>query len=177
MKTGKNLLTLLWLMLVLSSSGAVAQALPASTPASVGLSADRLQNISKVFGDHVSEGNIAGAVFMVARDGKLVYSDAIGFRDPVKREPMTPDAIFRIYSMSKPLVSVAAMMLVEDGVVQLTDPVSKFLPSIKDLKVSVASADVTFAKMTYTLVPAAREMTVHDLLDHSPQCCCYQQQP
>ncbi len=167
MKTGMKFLALQWLVLVLCSPLAAAQALPAAEPASVGLSADRLQNISKVFGDHVSNGNIAGAVFLVARDGKLVYSDAIGFRDPIKRESMTVDAIFRIYSMSKPLVSVAAMMLIEDGVLQLTDPVSRFLPSLKDLNVSVANVDGTFAKTTYTLVPAAREMTVHDLLRHS----------
>ena len=167
MRTGLILIWLQWLVLVVCSPVAMAQALPASEPAAVGLSAERLRNISKVFGDHVSEGKIAGAVFMVARDGKLAYSDAIGFRDPIKREPMTPDAIFRIYSMSKPLVSVAAMMLIEDGVLQLTDPVSRFLPSMKGLKVSVASVDGTFAKTTYTLVPAAREMTVQDLLRHS----------
>jgi CubicO group peptidase (beta-lactamase class C family) len=167
MRTGLILIWLQWLVLVVCSPVAMAQALPASEPAAVGLSAERLRNISKVFDDHVSEGKIAGAVFMVARDGKLAYSDAIGFRDPIKREPMTPDAIFRIYSMSKPLVSVAAMMLIEDGVLQLTDPVSRFLPSMKDLKVSVASVDGTFAKTTYTLVPAAREMTVQDLLRHS----------
>lgn len=165
MKTGLILLALQWL--VLCSPFAAAQALPITDPASVGLSAERLENISKVFGKHVSEGNIAGAVFMVARDGKLAYSKAIGFRDPIKQVPMTPDAIFRIYSMSKPLVSVAAMLLVEDGVLQLTDPVSRFLPSMKGLKVSVASVDGTFAKTTYTLVPAAREMTIQDLLRHS----------
>jgi len=167
MKIGVKLLALQWLVLALCSTAAAAQALPAGQPASVGFSADRLQNISKVFGDHVGNGHIAGAVFMVARDGKLAYSDAVGFRDPVKRKPMTMDAIFRIYSMSKPLVSVAAMMLVEDGAMQLTDPVTKFLPSLKNLNVSVANIDAASGNTTYTLVPAAREMTVQDLLRHT----------
>src|SRR5207342_882665 len=82
-------------------------------------------------------------------------------------KPMSKDTIFRIYSMTKPLVSVAAMMLVEDGKIELTDPVSKFLPAMKGLQVSVPRADAVFAKMTYTLVPADREMTVHDLLRHT----------
>ena len=76
---------------------------------------------------------------------------------------MKLDSIFRIYSMTKPLVSVAAMMLVEDGVIQLTDPVSKFLPAFKDMQVSVASTDVD-GKTTYTNVPAAKPITVQDLL-------------
>ena len=93
-----------------------------------------------------------------------MYSTAIGFQNKETGKPMSKDAIFRIYSMTKPLVSVAAMMLVEDGKIELTDPVSKFLPAMKGLQVSVAKADPVFAKMTYTLVPAEREMTVQDLL-------------
>ena len=80
---------------------------------------------------------------------------------------MSADAVFRIYSMTKPLVSVAAMMLVEDGKMQLTDPVSKFLPTFKNQRVSVARADAEFARVTYTNVAADREMTVQDLLRHT----------
>ena len=69
-----------------------------------------------------------GAVVMIARRGQLIYSEAIGFQDKAAGKPMTKDAIFRIYSMTKPLTSVAAMMLVEEGRMQLTDPVAKFLP-------------------------------------------------
>jgi CubicO group peptidase (beta-lactamase class C family) len=76
---------------------------------------------------------------MVARKGKIVYSDAIGFQDNGANTPMKARLDFRIYSMTKPLVSVAAMMLVEDGVIQLTDPISKFLPAFKDMQVSVAT--------------------------------------
>jgi CubicO group peptidase (beta-lactamase class C family) len=80
---------------------------------------------------------------------------------------MALDSVFRIYSMTKPLVSVAAMMLVEDGKIQLTDPVSKFLPAFKGQQVSVARADPEFARVTYTTVPADREATVQDLLRHT----------
>src|SRR2546425_8032715 len=79
---------------------------------------------------------------------------------------MTPEAIFRIYSMTKPLVSVAAMMLVEDGTIQLTDPVSKYLPGFDKLQVSVATKNDAGAT-TYTLVPQERQMTVQDLLRHT----------
>jgi CubicO group peptidase (beta-lactamase class C family) len=80
---------------------------------------------------------------------------------------MAKDSLFRIYSMTKPMVSVAAMLLVEDGRIQLTDPVSKYLPAFKSMTVSVAKADAEFAKITYGQVPAEREMTVQDLLRHS----------
>ena len=103
----------------------------------------------------------------MARNGKLVYADAVGFQDKEEGKPMALDALFRIYSMTKPLVSVGAMMLVEDGKLQLTDPVSKFLPAFKGQQVNVAHTDAEFARVTYTLVPADREMTVQDLLRHT----------
>jgi len=80
---------------------------------------------------------------------------------------MALDSIFRIYSMTKPIVSVAAMLLVEDGKIELTDPVSKFLPAFKGQQVSVARADGEFARVTYATVPVDREMTVQDLLRHT----------
>jgi CubicO group peptidase (beta-lactamase class C family) len=94
---------------------------------------------------------------MVARKGKLVYASALGVRDPKSADPMRADAIFRIYSMTKPIVSVAAMVLVEDGKLQLTDPVSKWLPAFKDVKVSTDGGEVA----------AQRVMTVQDLLRHT----------
>ena len=167
MKIRIALITLQLLAFVLYAPAAATQALPQAEPEALGLSAQRLQSISTVFREHVNKGKLPGVVFMIARNGKLAYEDAIGFLDPEKKAPMTADAIFRIYSMSKPLVSVAAMMLVEDGTIQLTDPVSKFLPSLKNLQVSVAHIDQQFAKISYGLVPAQREMTVQDLLRHS----------
>ncbi len=144
-----------------------AQALPGASPESVGMSAQRLGRISEAFKQEIEKGNLPGVVVMVARKGRLVYSDAVGFQNRETGKPLSADAIFRIYSMTKPLVSVAAMMLVEDGKMQLNDAVSKFLPVVKGLQVSVAKADAEFAKVTYTLVPADREMTVQDLLRHT----------
>jgi len=161
------LLALYWVTTLVYVAIAGAQALPTAKPESVGLSTQRLQNISAVFRKHVDQGTLPGVTFMVARNGKLAYSDAIGFRNIAKRQQMTSDTIFRIYSMTKPLVSVAAMMLVEDGALQLTDPVSKFLPAMKNRQVSIARVDAEFAKTAYSLVPAQRDMTVQDLLRHT----------
>jgi len=144
-----------------------AQGLPAATAESVGMSAQRLARIGDAFRKEIDQGKLPGAVFLVARKGKLVYSDAIGFQDKEAGKPIAKDSIFRIYSMTKPLVSVAAMMLVEEGRMQLTDPVSKFLPAMKSMNVSVAKADAEFAKVGYAQIPADREMTVQDLLRHT----------
>jgi CubicO group peptidase (beta-lactamase class C family) len=152
---------------VFSAALLQAQGLPSASPESVGMSAQRLGRISDAFKQHVDKGNLPGVVVMVARKGRLVYSDAIGFRNRETGKPLSKDTIFRIYSMTKPLVSVAAMMLVEDGKMQLNDAVSKFLPAMKGLQVSVAKADAEFAKVAYTLVPAEREITVQDLLRHT----------
>jgi len=144
-----------------------AQGLPIAAPELVGMSGQKLGRIGEVFKQEIDKGNMAGMVVLVARKGHLVYSTALGFQDKQAGKPMAKDTIFRIYSMTKPLVSVAAMMLVEDGKIELTDPVSKVLPAMKGLQVSVPKADAVFAKMTYTLVPADREMTVQDLLRHT----------
>ena len=94
---------------------------------------------------------------MVSRRGRLVYSTALGLRDPNGTDPMRTNSLFRIYSMTKPIVSVGAMLLVEDGALLLTDPVSKWLPAFKDVKVWTASGEVA----------AERPMTVQDLLRHT----------
>lgn len=127
------------------------------TPQSVGISPARLERITETFRKETVEKRLPGAVVMVARRGRLVYSNAFGLRDPKGSDPMRADSIFRIYSMTKPLVSVAAMLLVEDGVVQLADPVSKYIPSMKDVKVAGESADVA----------PTRAPTVQDLLRHT----------
>ena len=142
------------------------QPLATATPEQVGMSAERLGRITTMLKKEIADGKLPGAVVMVARKGKIVYSDAIGFQDKGANTPMKLDSIFRIYSMTKPLVSVAAMMLVEDGVIQLTDPISKFLPAFKDMQVSVATTGAD-GKATYTNVPAARPIIVQDLLRHS----------
>src|SRR5213592_3996028 len=141
-----------------------AQPLPVAKPEQVGMSAPRLAKIGEALRREVADGSFRGAVVMVARKGKLVYQDAVGMQTVSAK--MTPEAIFRIYSMTKPLVSVAAMMLVEDGTIQLTDPVSKYLPGFDKLQVSVATKNDAGAT-TYTLVPQERQMTVQDLLRHT----------
>ena len=141
--------------------------LPQVLPEQVGMSHQKLDRIHAALQQQVTEGNLPGTVVLVARKGKLIYADVTGFQDKEAGKPMALDSLFRIYSMTKPLVSVAAMMLVEDGTIELTDPVSKFFPAFKGQQVSVARGDNEFARMSYTLAAAEREMTVQDLLRHT----------
>jgi CubicO group peptidase (beta-lactamase class C family) len=128
-----------------------AQSLQPAKPEEVGLSSERLAKIGRVFKQDIEQGRIPGVVVMIARRGKLAYSESFGFQNRDKAVPMAQDTIFRAYSMTKPLVSVAAMTLVEDGTIQLTDAVSKWLPEFKDLMVSVPRADA-LGQATYGLV-------------------------
>jgi CubicO group peptidase (beta-lactamase class C family) len=138
--------------------------LPTAPPESVGMSSERLGRIAGALRDEVAAGSYPGAVVMVARKGKLVYSEAVGMQTPSAK--MSPESIFRIYSMTKPLVSVAAMMLVEDGKLGLADPVGKYLPGFDKLPVSVAAKDAA-GNVSYAMAPADRPMTVQDLLRHT----------
>jgi CubicO group peptidase (beta-lactamase class C family) len=149
------------------ASADVGLPLPQAAAEQAGMSKQKLDRIREVLQREVDQGKLPGTVVMIARKGKLVYADAVGFQDKAESKPMALDSVFRIYSMTKPLVSVAAMMLVEDGKIQLTDPVSKFLPAFAGQQVSVARADPEFARITYTTVPADRAMTVQDLLRHT----------
>jgi len=156
------------LIVVTSAAWSQANLGLAEAPAEqVGMSSPKLDRIHDAFKQEVDQGKLGGTVVLVARKSKVVYADAVGFQDKEEGKPMTLDALFRIYSMTKPLVSVGAMMLVEDGKIQLTDPVSKFFPAFKRQLVSVARIDAEFARVTYASVPADREMTVHDLLRHT----------
>jgi CubicO group peptidase (beta-lactamase class C family) len=155
---------------VLLTPAALAQAtppLPQAPAEQVGMSKERLDRIHAALKQEVDQGKLPGTVVMVARRGKLVFAEALGFQDKAEGKPMALDSAFRIYSMTKPLAAVGAMMLVEEGKIQLTDPVSKFLPAFKGQQVSVARPDGEFARITYTTVPADREMTVHDLFRHT----------
>jgi len=162
----KSLGALLLLIGVVAASSASAQSLPSVDPGEVGISADRLQRIAVALKRDIEDGKLPGAVVAVARNGRVVYFEAFGFLDKEAGIPMPKDAIFRIYSMTKPLTTVAAMILVEQGRLQLTDPVSKFFPALSNLKVSVPKTDSS-GNASYELVPAKREMTVHDLLRHT----------
>ncbi|HEV8439634.1 MAG TPA: serine hydrolase domain-containing protein [Methylomirabilota bacterium] len=151
----------------LSATIAWAQALPSVRPQEVGLAPERLARIGPILRSEIEQGKLPGAVLVVARKGRVAYAESFGFRDKAAGAPMTRDTIFRIYSMTKPIVSVAAVMLMEEGRLVLTDPVSKFLPPLAKLQVSVPKVDPVFGRVTYTLVPAEREMTIQDLLRHT----------
>jgi len=154
------------LFLATAPLSATAQSLAPATPEQVGMSSQRLAKIATVFKKEIDEGRLPGAVIAVARKGKLVYFESFGYRDKAAGTAMSKDSIFRIYSMTKPLVSVAAMLLVEDGTIQLTDPVAKFLPAFAKTQVSLATKN-DIGNISYETVPAARPMIVHDLLRHS----------
>jgi len=131
---------------------------PSASAADAGLLPQRLDLLTSVFSKEVNDKQLPGVVMMVARKGKLVYAKALGARDPAKPDAMQLDTIFRIYSMTKPLASVAAMILVEEGRLQLADPVAKFLPAFKTALVYTG---------TGTGTEPARAMTVQDLLRHT----------
>ncbi len=153
--------------LALAGAASLAQPLPSASPESVGMSTERLGKITAALQNEVKDKRLPGAVVMVARKGKLVYSQAVGDLNNAAGGAMKADSIFRIYSMTKPLASTAVMMLVEDGKIQLTDPVSKYLPSFKSPMVSVPTLDPVFHGVSFRLVAANREPTIQDLLRHT----------
>jgi CubicO group peptidase (beta-lactamase class C family) len=133
----------------------------------IGFSTERLGRITKFFQDDVEKGAIPGAVLLVVRDGKLVYRQTVGYQDREKRIAMKPDAIFRIASMTKPITSVAVMMLAEEGKIDLIAPVAQYLPEFKDVKVGVEKMDSSSGKATLSFEEPRRGMTVQDLLRHT----------
>jgi CubicO group peptidase (beta-lactamase class C family) len=149
------------------AAAAEAQNLPVAKPEQVGLSTERLNRITATLRGDVEKGVIPGAVLLVVRHGKVALFDTAGVRDPSTKAPMTKDAIFRIYSMSKPITSVAAMILFEDGKLSLAEPVSKYIPQLRGLKVGIEKPDPSGGKPTLELVPAKREMTIQDLFRHT----------
>jgi len=159
------LLAAITLALLTGPAGAQAP-LPSARPEQVGLSTERLGQLGQVLRQEIAKGKIPGAVALVARKGRIAYHEAFGARDPATRAPMTRDAIFRIYSMTKPVTSVAIMMLQEEGRLVLNDPVSKFLPQLTKLQVAVEKKDAS-GQPTLELMPAQREITIHDLLRHT----------
>jgi len=143
-----------------------ARALPPGTPEEVGLSKERLARIGQVLNGQIEMRSFPGAVALVARKGRVAYFEAVGQLDPKTGSPMSKDAIFRLYSMTKPFTSVAAMILVEEGRLRLTDPVGTYLPKLLKLDVAAPGTDST-GKATYTVVPSERPVTVYDLMRHT----------
>ena len=147
---------------VVISAAAFAQQPPAVKPDSVGLSSERLERIGTAVQRGIDDKRIAGAVTLVARRGRVAWFKAQGMMDREAGKPMRPDTIFRICSMTKPITSVAVMMLYEEGRFLLDDPISKYLPEFKNPKVLVKPA----TGEPYT-IPATREITIRDLLRHT----------
>lgn len=146
----------------LLAPGTWGQTVETTAPQEAGLSASSLQQIDALLEQAVERKQVAGAVALIARDGIIGYHQARGFQDVEAGNEMNTDSLFRIASMSKPVTSVAVMILVDDGRLKVTDPVSKYLPEFKNPKVlKPGSGDDS------ELVPAGREITVHDLLTHT----------
>jgi CubicO group peptidase (beta-lactamase class C family) len=148
------------------ATATLASELPRAKPETVGLSPERLGRITATLKQGVEEKRMPGAVLLIARNGKVAYFEAVGVRDPQTKAPMTRDSIFRIYSMTKPITSVAAMMQYEEGMLQLSDPVARFIPALgTGLKVGVEKAAGNGNELE--LVDQKRPMSVQDLLRHS----------
>lgn len=136
-------------------------------PESVGLSSGRLDRIRPVMNRHVAEKRIPGAAGLIARQGKIAYQEAFGMADVEAGRPMRMDTIHRIYSMTKPITSVALMMLFEEGRFQLNEPVAKYLPEFAKMQVAIEEKDPQTGKPVMKTVPARRPITVRDLLRHT----------
>ena len=130
-----------------------------TVPEEAGMSAERLERIRPVMQGYVDDAQLPGFLTVVARHGKIVHFETIGMRDVENKKPVEPDTIFRIYSMSKPITSVAVMMLYEEGRFQLTTPVSRFIPEFKNMK--VYNEDQT------EILDAKKEITIKHLLMHT----------
>lgn len=159
-----TLLTLTVLLLAgCQDAGAPQIGLPSVAPEKVGLSTDRLERIDKVMQQYVDEKKIAGVVTLVARRGKVAHLGTYGMADIEADKPMQANAIFRIASMTKPITSVAVMMLYEEGHFLLSDPISKYIPEFKNPQVLMPSS----AGDSYTTEPAKAEITIRQLLSHT----------
>src|SRR4051794_11609198 len=140
---------------------------PVGEPETLGFSSSRLARIAAWQQTQVDAGAFSGAVAAIARNGKVAYLRAVGFRDQAKTIPLQPDAIFWIASMTKPVTSVAAMMLVEEGKLDLAAPVHQYLPELRDMMVGVETKDPVTGKINLTYEPQKRPMTIEDLLRHT----------
>ena len=157
---------------VLNAGGSIGVA----KPEDVGIATDRLHWIQETIQRHIDAGDVAGAVTLVARRGRIAHFEAHGLMDLSSRKPMTKDAVFRLASMSKPVTAVAVLMLFEEGKIRLNDPLSKFIPEFKSPKVAIANWEGSPAtagnragdeQLAVRFVPANREITIRDLLSHT----------
>ncbi len=160
-------ITISLIVLVFSLLGA-AHASPDTGAHPSGHSDERLTRIDHFVQNEVDAGRLPGAVALVIRKGEVIYAKGFGFRDPVARTPLRTDGIFRLYSMTKPITSVAVMILVENGLLRLSDPISDHLPEFADLTVYEPVAPPwSRDPIEQTAVPVKRAPTVWDLLRHA----------
>ena len=152
--------------LLLALAPLSAQELPVVPPESVGLSSERLDHLDRAIDRHIEEGRLAGVVTLVARGGRVAYLRAAGMQDREAGIPMDERTIFRIASMSKPITSVAVMVLYEEGHFRLDDPVADYLPAFEDMRV-LADADTSLPLADRATVPADRPITIRHLLTHT----------
>src|ERR1700686_5531790 len=139
---------------------------PSPPPVAASFSRARLQRVGDYIRNEIATGKIPGAIMLIQQHGQPVYFENFGVRDLATRLPMTADTIFRLYSMSKPITSVALMMLVEDGKLALDDPISKYIPAFTEMKVGVERRDQN-GKPALALEPVKRPITIEDLLRHT----------
>ena len=168
------------LVLTILALPCLAASLPTAKPEDVGLSSERLQRIDQMIQRRIAAGEMAGAAFVVARNGKLAYQKALGVMDLESKQPVTPATMFRVASMTKPVTGIAIMMLVEEGKIRINDPVSRYIPEFRGMKVAVATgggaggrgaapaagAGGRGAAPQFYTMPATREVTVKDLMTH-----------
>ena len=144
-----------------------AQTLSTAPPEAVGLSRERLDRIKPLLDKYVAQNQLVGGTALIARRGKIAYFETFGAIDKESGKPMPKEAIFRIYSMTKPIIAVALLTLYEEGRFSLLDPVSKYIPEFGEMKVAVDKTDPATGKRVYYTVPAERPITVMDLLRHT----------
>ncbi len=164
-----------YLLIAFLSVPLPAQTLPKAKPEDVELSTERLQRINEVIQRYIDSGQISGAVTLVARKGRVVHYEAQGVMDIETKKPIRKDALFRMASSTKPVAGVAIMMLMEEGKVRLSDPVSRFIPEFKETKVAIpkstplppAQPGQPAPEPEIYTIPATREITVRDLLTHT----------
>ena len=159
-----QLVAVLAFLLAGFASGVACAESPLAAPN--GFSREGLAKVSDYLRNEVATGKIPGAVLLIQQHGQLVLLESFGVLEVDSQRPMTKDAIFRLYSMSKPVTSVAAMMLVDDGKLSLDDPLSKFIPAFAETKAAVETADAN-GQITLTTEPLVRPITIYDLLRHT----------
>ncbi len=145
----------------------VMDGLPTAEPETVGMSSERLERLDEVMQAYIDRDETAGIVALVARRGKVVHFSALGERDAESGAPMTHDSIFRIASMTKPIASVALMMMYEEGRFQLRDPISKWLPEFADMQVAIPAPPQERITGRYKTIPANGPITVQQILTHT----------